>query len=1427
MAKDIKVKLYSNSKQFNSEMSSISRQMKVVKSEFEANRSSVDNWGNQLKQSESRIKFLNQNLELQRKRVSELRKAYNDSAKTKGRDAKETQNLAVRLNHATAAMNKTRNSITQTTAKMKSMQAATRKTAMGMKQYGDRMNRAGMQMRSMGMSVGIVSGTAFYGLVRAMKSAYDATAEFESGMSAVKALSGATTDEMAQLDQQARDLGATTRFTATQATEGMQKLALAGWDATEIMQGMPGMLDLAAAGSLDLSTAADITSDTMQAFKLSADKAGHAADVFAYAQANANTNVEQLGDAMQYIAPVANSLGWELEESAAAVMKLSDAGIKGGKAGQAFSTSLSRLAKPTSAMKKEMKKLGMEFFDAEGNMKPLPGVMEEIEKGTKGMTKEQKASTLSTLFGAQAYKHWAILLEEGSESLADTTEELKNADGAAKEMADTMMDNAAGKVIEFKSAIEGLQISLTRQLMPAFSEIVEQATELVRGFTEMDESTQKTIVTTVAMTAAVLGVTTVVAGLVAAVGAFLAFAGPVGLAITAATVLLGGLAIGLTAAKTHTQALKEEQEKARQQALDYGENLSEGTRKGVQGYTDLYENAKIKMVELKRMSGDEAEKTVKEIQKAFSQMADVVIAELENQRDELTRVINEIYGTVGEAGKAKAEEVSDTVLEKFDKDIADYKKARDTINEIIEEYGANWQDYPPKIQQAYDEAYAIMDQGAAVFAGTQREMQSIQERIGEQGHAIQNKQAKEFIDQINGTYEKSLEAVREHYNERRDILDQGLAQGKISYDQHSELMKGLEANTAGMYADAGKKRAEAFQDLSGHLDKRGKLLDLATGKELERETKLETITTNYGLIQQRRAETDEEYYDRWLSLQKDTLKNTDEFAKQSNKAHWDQQLEFLESLGYTKDEAIIISQELVNESNAELGKGNDEAKEAGKGKGDAYKLGLDDTKEGNTQTAKEIIDAQKEELKKGDTEAYEYGKEKGKHHKLGLDDTVSSNRDAAQNFSKATDGGLQEGKPQANKHGKDKGNAHKEGLGSTKGINVQTATDLTNSMLNQIEKGNPESKKAGKNKGESHKQGIGSTKGNNITTAKSLVNSVLNEVDKGDASSKKSGKDKGTSHNAGLSSTKKLNEITGRDLTNNLLNQIQKGGPESSKAGKDKGTAHKSGLQGTYGANRTAAGLLSSSVTRKLGSTTDGGGGSKAGSLFKIGLGSWGGATYTAAASVASRGLSGLKSVKTSGAGSDFVSGFRGSISTGGGSVWSAAWSLGKSALSALKKSINSHSPSKETGQEGLNFVDGFSLSMDKNKKKAIKSASDVGRESLEAFRGEVDNANEQALLINAAAREIRANKNILVVKHEVENKTLENKVIDLEGSIEKLTSFLDKVINVQLSQLETVANRTIVVDLDGRQVGKGVYKEVTNQQNRSNKRGRRKPNGG
>lgn len=359
--------------------------------------------------------------------------------------------------------------------------------------------------------------------------------DFEAQMSRVQAISGATGDELKALTDQAIDLGATTAFSAGEAAEGMENLASAGFNTQEIMSAMPGLLDLAASSGAELGTASEIAASAIRGFGLAASDAGHVADVFAEAAARTNAQTEDMGEAMKYIAPVAKAMGQSLEETAAAVGIMSDAGIKGSQAGTSLRSALSRLAKPTEVMLTKMGELGLSFYDAQGNMLPLNGIIEQLETNMAGLTQEQRNNALITLFGQESLSGMLALMERGPEELRALTESFEDCDGAAAEMAETMLDNTKGSVEEMMGSIETLAIRLQQVMAPAVTAVVQKITEFVNKLSSLSPETLQMIVT--------------IAGVVAALGPLLLIIGKLSSAIGSIISLVGG-AGGLSAVLT-------------------------------------------------------------------------------------------------------------------------------------------------------------------------------------------------------------------------------------------------------------------------------------------------------------------------------------------------------------------------------------------------------------------------------------------------------------------------------------------------------------------------------------------------------------------------------------------------------------------------------------------------------------------------------------------------------------------------------------------------------------------------------------------------------------------------------------------------------------------------------------------------------------
>lgn len=384
----------------------------------------------------------------------------------------------------------------------------------------NKFNSIGRSMATTGM---MMSATIGLPLTMLGKSAVTTAMNFEEGMSKVQAISNATGDQMAVLTRKAEDLGRTTHFTASEVADGMGYLSMAGLDVNEVLEGMESQLNLAKAGMLDLGTTADITTNIMSGFGQTASDLEHISDVLAYASSNANTNIEQMGEAMVYLAPVGQTLGLSLEDVSSAVMAVSDSGIQGARAGAAFSTSLTRLTKPTEQMEVLMEELGVTFATAEGTMKPIHQIVGELNTAMDGYTETQKAAAINTLFGAEATKHWASLLAVGEDKLKANKSALEDCDGTAQRMAETMGDNLAGAVKEMQSKLEGFLNTVGKVLAPTIKVVAEKIGELTEWFQELSPATQNAIITTGALAIGLPILGTALGFVVSGLGNFIKF----------------------------------------------------------------------------------------------------------------------------------------------------------------------------------------------------------------------------------------------------------------------------------------------------------------------------------------------------------------------------------------------------------------------------------------------------------------------------------------------------------------------------------------------------------------------------------------------------------------------------------------------------------------------------------------------------------------------------------------------------------------------------------------------------------------------------------------------------------------------------------------------------------------------------------------
>ncbi len=312
------------------------------------------------------------------------------------------------------------------------------------------------------------------------------TMNFDKQMSKVSAISGATGKDLEKLRKKAIEMGDKTKFSAKESGEAFEYMAMAGWKTGDMLEGIEGVMNLAAASGEDLGTTSDIVTDALTAFGMSAKDSGHFADVLAAASSNANTNVSMLGESFKYVAPVAGALGMSAEDVSIALGLMANSGIKASQAGTSLRTGLLNLVKPASdAAAGAIEKLGISAVNADGSMKPLKVVMDDLRKKFKGMTEEEQAYYASLIFGKEAMSGMLAIINASDEDYQKLTKSVYGADGAAKKMAETMQNNLSGQITTLKSKLETLFISFGEIMVPFLTKVVIALQHLVAGFTAM------------------------------------------------------------------------------------------------------------------------------------------------------------------------------------------------------------------------------------------------------------------------------------------------------------------------------------------------------------------------------------------------------------------------------------------------------------------------------------------------------------------------------------------------------------------------------------------------------------------------------------------------------------------------------------------------------------------------------------------------------------------------------------------------------------------------------------------------------------------------------------------------------------------------------------------------------------------------------
>lgn len=407
--------------------------------------------------------------------------------------------------------------IAETEAKLKSLEEQAKSSATALQEIaakGEKLKTVGDNITNVGKKflpvTGVVTGLG----TAAVKTA----ADFDSAMSKVAAVSGATGADFDALRDKAREMGSKTKFSASEAAEAMNYMAMAGWKTEDMLSGIEGVMNLAAASGEDLATTSDIVTDALTAFGLTAADSGHFADILAAASSNANTNVSMMGETFKYCAPIAGALGFSAEDTAEAIGLMANAGIKGSQAGTALRTIMNNLTGEVKLSGAAFGEVTIATTNADGSMRDLSDILADCRGAFDQMSESEKANAAETLVGKNAMSGFLALMNAGEGDIEKLSSAIANCDGTAAGMAETMQDNLAGQLQILKSQLEELAISFGDLLMPAIRTIVGWIQKFVDWLNSMDEGTKKVIVTIALVVAAIGPVLIIVGKVISAVG---------------------------------------------------------------------------------------------------------------------------------------------------------------------------------------------------------------------------------------------------------------------------------------------------------------------------------------------------------------------------------------------------------------------------------------------------------------------------------------------------------------------------------------------------------------------------------------------------------------------------------------------------------------------------------------------------------------------------------------------------------------------------------------------------------------------------------------------------------------------------------------------------------------------------------------------
>lgn len=997
MADDSTVKLKADISSLRAGMQQAARQIRLASSEFQKASAGLDDWSSSAEGLQAKIKQLNTTLEAQKKQASLAEQEWEKVKKVYGENSAEADRAKMKLNGYEAAVAKTEKQLDQYESELKDCENSTGRFADETEDL-----EAATQSASDGFTVmkGALASLVADGFRMAISAAKDfakATLEagmsFEQGMAQVQAVSGASAEDMELLTEKAKEMGESTKFSASESAEAFNYMAMAGWKTEDMLDGISGIMSLAAASGSDLATTSDIVTDALTAMGYQAGDAGRLADVMAAASSNANTNVEMMGQTFQYAAPLVGAMGYNMEDTAKAIGLMANAGIKGTKAGTALRSMLSRLSAPPKECAEAMDELGITLTDSEGNMKSLDQVMLDLRDAFNGMSETEQTANAKAIAGQEAMSGLLAIVNAAPADYQKLTKAVQESEGAAASMADTMNDTVEGQLTLLKSQIEGIEIQIYEKLTPALREGLDKIKETL---TAIDWSTVGSKLGNFANKAIDLFIKIInnaegIIDILKAVGTVLATTFVVGKVLSfASSIATMVTTFKALKAATDTATTSQLLLNAAQAATPIGLVVA-----GVAALTAgiIYLASKNKEAEVTTTQLTDAENEqvdqINELNQAYKDMkstrdesVDAITAEYGHYED-LAKELDSLVDANGAVKEADQERVRFI--------IKDLNEALGTEMEMIDGVIQNYQD-----EKAAIEALMVTKKAEAVLRANE---EAYTTAIQNQNEALQNyMDAQDLYNQKQNEFNKKQDEATKlanmttlEYARQEDLCNNlGLAEQKLANEQQKANEEAYNAKAALGEANVALHNAEnAYTGYESTIKNyEGLSAAIISGDQKKISEALSNQMYDFQTAETGTRET--------LENQVNAFKDNYEQMEKAVQNH---------APGVTQamaDEA----KEMYKKAKAELDKLPPEAEKAGTKAGKDTAKGMESTKNTNKKAGEDIKKSAQSGAK-DNGEMKSAGQKEGKDHASGIESTKSENKKAgkgiAQEAKKGTD----------------------------------------------------------------------------------------------------------------------------------------------------------------------------------------------------------------------------------------------------------------------------------------------------------------------------------------------------------------------------------------------------------------------------------------